>query len=117
MYYVQKCSTCEKDYDIEFGGCDCDSGFPTFNIEKPKTEITDRLSELEKVIKQYYIRYDKETDKENWFKIEIQTKYKIKQLRVFDLTNKIYSKLADKMIFEASTTKEMFDKAFEFFKI
>lgn len=82
---------------------------------------TDRLAELEEKILKYYISKgykllkDQVQDDDEWsFRVEINSRHKYKTIRVWlilsDFCDIDYNDIS-------TTTKEMFDKAFEFFKI
>lgn len=118
--YVSTCGVCGKEYDIEFGGCDCNGGFPLETI-KPKNESKDKLSELELGILNYYISNgykmfvdQGENDTEWSFKVEINSRYKFKLLTVWLKDN-----TGNRSVFECSTetVEEMYEKSFDFFNI
>ena len=82
-------------------------------------EIKDRLAELEKVILDYYLNqgyklFENQTEADNqwFFRTEIQSLHKQKEL----IITFCEAGEKDKIFYiKAETTKEMFDKAFEFF--
>lgn len=83
--------------------------------------VPDLLAELEEQILQYYLakgyklEKDQEPEDDKWsFAVEIKTNYKTKDLCVYLFVNGNTPKYRT---FKAKTVKEMFDKAFEFFKI
>jgi hypothetical protein len=83
--------------------------------ELEELEYQDRLAELEKVILDYYLDKGYQVGVGEWeFIVNINNTYKIKLLEVtfFDGNSKqrCYGKIG-------KTTKEMFDKAFEFFQL
>ncbi len=76
----------------------------------------DRLTELEKQIRDYYVSDGFVLGTGWWFKVFIGTMFKVKELEIHffkdvDVDEKVVCSI------QADTTKEMFDKAFEFFKI
>lgn len=83
--------------------------------------MQDRLAELEKVILDYYLakgfklfEIQTETDNQWYFRIEIHSLYKQKELIV------IFCEAGEKdkvVYFKEKTTKEMFDKAIKHFSI
>ena len=83
--------------------------------ELEELETKDRLAELEKVILDYLTKEGFKIDDISCkFEIYLETQYKLKQIQVnfkrgvgFHSSNIFQTK--------AETTKEMFDKAFEFF--
>jgi len=79
-------------------------------------EIKDRLAELEKVILDYYLAKGYQIGVGGWaFNIKIRSWYKNKRLLVYF---RQHSMDAGCIVFSTNkqeTTKEMFDKAFEFF--
>ena len=118
--YVRTCGVCGKEYDIEFGGCDCPDGFPLETIQ-PKNESKDKLSELELGILNYYLSNgykmfvdQGENDTEWSFKVEINSRYKFKLLTVWLKDN-----TGNRSVFECSTetVEEMYEKSFTFFNI
>lgn len=77
--------------------------------------MPDRLAELEKVILDYYLAKGYEVGVGGWaFNVEIESNYKSKQLLIYfrESMHKHYSQV---FIAEVETTKEMFDKAIEYF--
>lgn len=84
-------------------------------------QFDDRLAELEKVILDYYLakgykilKNQSEVDNKWWFFTKIYSLYKQKLLTV---TFCEFKEKAEVFAFEGKTTKEMFDKAFEYFSI
>ena len=80
-----------------------------------KLEHEDRLAELEKVILDCYLAKGYEVGVGGWaFNVEIESNYKSKQLLIYfrESMHKHYSQV---FILEVETTKEMFDKAIEYF--
>ena len=77
----------------------------------------DRLAELEKVILDYYLAKGYRIGVGGWaFRVEIISSYKYKRIIVyFKEHHLVNSSFAFSTINE--TTKEMFDKAFEYFSI
>ncbi|MFV7791297.1 hypothetical protein ACNSOP_08985 [Aliarcobacter lanthieri] len=78
-------------------------------------ETKDRLAELEKVILDYYLAKGHRVDIKDWdFRIELISLYKAKRL----IIEFVHRNKGD-IVFdnETETTKEIFDKAFEHFKI
>ena len=80
-------------------------------------EVKDRLAELEKVILDYYLAKGYQVGVGGWaFNIKIRSWYKNKRLLVYF---RQHSMDAGCIVFSTNkqeTTKEMFDKAFEYFK-
>lgn len=75
----------------------------------------DRLAELEKVILDYYLAKEEQVGVGIWyFRVEILSHYKSKIICIYfyntDDSDKTYK-------FSGGTTKEMFDKAIEFFSV
>ena len=81
-------------------------------------ETKDRLAELEKVILDYYLAKGYQIGVGGWaFNIKIRSWYKNKRLLVYF---RQHSMDAGCIVFSTNkqeTTKEMFDKAFEYFTI
>ncbi len=78
-------------------------------------EQADRLAELEKVILDYYLAKGYQVGVGGWgFNVEIESDYKLKQLLIYFKKgrNEHYEQI---LKIEVETTKEMWDKAFEFF--
>lgn len=85
--------------------------------ELESLESQDRLAELEKVILDYYLGKGYQVGVGHWnFNVEIDSLYKSKTLKVKFVD---YEKEIDSFEckIEVETTKEMFDKAIEYFKI
>jgi hypothetical protein len=85
--------------------------------ELEELENIDRLAELEKVILDYYLDKGYQVGIGEWaFNVEIDSDYKSKVLTVhFAKGDGLpYSKVFQ---VQEKTTKEMFDKAFEFFQL
>ena len=83
--------------------------------ELEELETKDRLAELEKVILDYYLAKGYRIGVGGWaFRVEIISYYKYKRIVVyFKEHHLVNSSFAFSTINE--TTKEMFDKAFEYF--
>lgn len=84
--------------------------------ELESLEHKDRLAELEKVILDYYLGKGYQVGVGHWnFNVEIDSLYKSKTLKVKFVD---YEKEIDSFEckIEVETTKEMFDKAIEYFK-
>lgn len=86
-----------------------------------RRDENDRLAELEAHILKYYLskgyKLEKDQTKDDlkwWFSLNIETVYKHKILEVNFVVNE-YPKGFKR--FHEKTTKEMFDKAFEYFKV
>ena len=80
-------------------------------------EYKDKLAELEKVILDYYLAKGYEVCVDGWaFNVEIESNYKSKQLLIYFREN-MHNHYSQVFIAEVETTKEMFDKAIEHFKI
>ena len=102
----------QKEFDYR---TDCQKVLSTGRIEADN--MPDKLAELEKVILDYYLAKGYEVGVDGWaFNVEIESNYKSKQLLIYFRENmhKHYSQV---FIAEVETTKEMFDKAIEHFKI
>jgi hypothetical protein len=94
-----------------------------------ETKTEDRLAELEKQILEYFLskgfklKKDQKEDDTKWFfEVNINSKYKQKTLEVvfYYWSDADYTsgwEESNKDSFTARTTKEMFDKAFEYFKV
>lgn len=79
--------------------------------------MPDRLAELEKVILDYYLAKGYEVGVGGWaFNVEIESNYKSKQLLIY-FRESMHEHYSQVFIAEVETTKEMFDKAIEHFKI
>lgn len=79
--------------------------------------MPDRLAELEKVILDYYLAKGYEVGVGGWaFNVEIESNYKSKQLLIY-FRESMYEHYSQVFIVEVETTKEMFDKAIEYFSI
>lgn len=77
--------------------------------------MPDRLAELEKVILDYYLAKGYEVGVSGWaFNVEIESNYKSKQLLIY-FRESMYEHYSQVFIVEVETTKEMFDKAIEYF--
>ena len=85
--------------------------------ELEELETKDRLAELEKVILDYYLAKGYRIGVGGWaFRVEIISYHKYKRILVyFKEHHLVNSSFAFSTINE--TTKEMFDKAFEYFSI
>jgi len=79
--------------------------------EQPKT-----LEDLELLIQQWYKLNNYGSEEYYYFEIETHLNRKRKSLYVRDGTCNVPSDIADKMNFHAETTKEMIEKAFDFFE-
>lgn len=78
-------------------------------------EKEDRLAELEKVILDYYLVIGYKVNVGGWaFKINISTLHKIKDIQIM-FRQDICSNWEIVFRTDAKTTKEMFDKAIEYF--
>ena len=78
-------------------------------------EYKDKLAELEKVILDYYLAKGYEVGVSGWaFNVEIESNYKSKQLLIY-FRESMYEHYSQVFIVEVETTKEMFDKAIEYF--
>lgn len=75
----------------------------------------DRLAELEELIREWFIAKGMATNSDCWFEIAITTRYKSKNLHIYDTRGWAQYDLLKRFV--GLTTKEMFDAAFEFFKI
>lgn len=81
-------------------------------------DIPDTLDLLEETIRDYYTSQGYKLDGSWWFRVDIWTIYKNKNIKVMFQDYK--TKEAARVIYfdgDISSTKEMFDKAFEFFKV
>lgn len=79
--------------------------------------MPDRLAELEKVILDCYLVQGYQIGVGGWaFKVNISTLHKTKEIQIMFREN-IYSNLETIFRTDAKTTKEMFDKAIEHFRI
>lgn len=78
-------------------------------------EFDDRLAELEALIREWFITNGKANGGDRWFEIAITTRYKSKNLHIYDTRGWAQYDLLKRFV--GLTTKEMFDKAFEFFKL
>ncbi|MCG3683686.1 hypothetical protein [Aliarcobacter butzleri] len=86
-------------------------------IELEALETKDRLAELEKVILDYYLAKGYQVGVGGWhFATRITTHYKNKIIEVHFRKNKD-SEMKKFIRLSSTTTKEMFDKAFEYFTI
>jgi len=91
------------------------------DINDAKNEIVklrgqDRLAELEKIILDYYLNKGYQIGIGSWdFNVEIESDYKSKSLLVYfrEYKHDNYSQVFN---VETESTKEMFDKAIEWFK-
>lgn len=133
MYFITEkdevvCSLRSTDYLVDVsliakafggGGHRNACGF-TIDIDTFKELIMntgDKLAELEKVIRDYYIKkYDYPDDSEWGFYLDINTHYKSKLLRVIRWTHIPSNDYLDFVLGSSETTKEMFDKAFLLFQ-
>ncbi len=79
-----------------------------------ETKTEDRLAELEALIREWYIQNKKNNESENWFEVHTGSMHKKKCLTVYDMTTEQKEHI---ITTAGTTTKEMFDKAFEFFKV
>ena len=85
--------------------------------ELESLEHKDRLAELEKVILDYYLAKGYKVGIGGWaFNVEIESNYKSKQLLIY-FRESMHEHYTQVFIEEVETTKEMFDKAIEHFKI
>jgi len=75
----------------------------------------DRLAELEAQIREWFIVNDMVTDTWDWFELKICSKYENKYLEVYDQRG--WAQYDHVVTITGKTTKEMFNKAFEFFKL
>lgn len=82
--------------------------------ERLRLDGADRLAELEELIREWFIYSLMSNDEDNWFEINIGTLYKNKYLTIYNITNNQKEHI---ITATGTTTKEMFDKAFEFFKL
>lgn len=81
-------------------------------------EYKDRLAELEKVILDYYLAKGYQIGVGGWnFKVLILTKYKNKKLLVYFKESELHKWNLYFGLYDKKTTKLMFDKAIEHFKI
>lgn len=79
-------------------------------------DMPDRLAELEKVILDYYLAKGYQVGVGGWgFNIEIESNYKSKQLLIYFMENE-HEHYLPVFGIDTETTKELFDKAIEFFK-
>lgn len=79
-------------------------------------ESKDRLAELEKVILDYYLDKGYEIGVGGWgFRVNISTWHKAKEIQIKFAKNRDCNP-EDVFRFTGYTTKEMFDKAFDYFK-
>lgn len=77
--------------------------------------MPDRLAELEKVILDYYLAKGYEIGVGGWaFNVEIESDYKSKSLLIYFREN-IHEHYLQVFRVEVETTKEMFDRAIEYF--
>lgn len=77
--------------------------------------MPDRLAELEKVILDYYLDKGYQIGVGSWdFNVEIESDYKSKSLLVYFREHK-HDHYSQVFKVETETTKEMFDKAIEYF--
>ena len=74
----------------------------------------DRLAELEALIREWFIANGMAWDNDDWFEIKIGSRYKNKFLQVYEITELRTEHLVTAT---GKITKEMFDKAFEYFKL
>lgn len=80
-------------------------------------ENQDKLAELEKVILDCYLVQGYQIGVGGWaFKVNISTLHKTKEIQIMFREN-IYSDLETIFRTDAKTTKEMFDKAIDFFNL
>ena len=80
-------------------------------------ETKDRLAELEKVILDYYLAKGYKAGIGGWgFKVNISTYHKQKEIQIMFIKNRKSNYETVFRVWE-KTTKEMFDKAFEYFSI
>lgn len=80
-----------------------------------KEDSQDRLEELEKVILDYYLAKGYQVGVGGWhFIINISTSYKRKEIQIM-FRQDICSNWETVFRIDKQSTKEMFDKAFEFF--
>lgn len=85
--------------------------------KKEETETKDRLAELEKVILDYYLAKGYQVGVGGWgFKIKIETENKDKKLIVQFRESYLHDYFNYFSLYYKETTKEMFDKAFDYFK-
>ena len=83
--------------------------------ELEELETKDRLAELEKVILDYYLVKGYKVNIGGWgFKVNISTYHKQKEIQIMLRKNRKSNYETVFRIWQ-KTTKEMFDKAFEFF--
>ena len=79
--------------------------------------MPDRLAELEKVILDYYLDKGYEIGVGGWaFNVEIESNYKSKQLLIY-FRESMHEHYSQVFKAEVEVTKEMFDKAIEYFSI
>ena len=108
-------SRCTKSFNSCLGSIKIAYGKELEKLVKENSE--DRLAELEKVILDYLTKKGFVIDDISCkFEIYLETKYKLKQIQVYF---KMGVGFHSSNIFQtkAETTKEMFDKAFEYFSI
>lgn len=75
----------------------------------------DRLAELEAKIREWFIANDMTTDSSDWFELKIGSLYKNKYIEVNDQRG--WAQHDHIVTITGETTKEMFDKAFEYFRV
>ena len=84
--------------------------------ELESLESQDKLAELEKVILDYYLAKGYQVGVGGWaFNVEIESNYKSKQLLIYFMENR-HEHYLPVFGIDTETTKELFDKAIEFFK-
>lgn len=89
------------------------------DIKKGRTEkvTSDRVAELEKAVRDYYVRNGATLGDGTWeFQVSILTEYSQKNLRIV-LAVEGKEPFVELEVAEARNTKEMFDKAFEYFAV
>ncbi|MDX9744474.1 MAG: DHHA1 domain-containing protein [Arcobacteraceae bacterium] len=98
--------------------CGCTLSLSAFMELINETKIyNDRLAELEKVILDYYLAKGYEIGVSGWaFNVEIESEYKSKSLLIYFREN-LHEHYLQVFKVEVETTKEMFDKAIEFFQL
>lgn len=108
-------SRCTKSFNSCLGSIKIAYGKELEKIVKENSE--DRLAELEKVILDYLTKKGFVIDDISCkFEIYLETKYKLKQIQV-DFKRGVGFHSSNIFQTKAERTKEMFDKAFEFFSI
>lgn len=116
LEYLKKEQVLKKHQaDVTWGYYDKDIDEAIKELEE--LENKDRLAELEKVILDYLTKKGFVIDDISCkFEIYLETKYKLKQIQV-DFKRGVGFHSSNIFQTKAETTKEMFDKAFEFFSI